>query len=232
MKKIFIAALFIIGSIAGFSQVEVKISSKEYTVEKIARKGLATIIELDNKYVKDLWKKQMKEYGNASSKGKTFSIDVANIKEVSSTPVTMYSAVESSGKGTLVWIAIDMGDKYVVEGGEGYNSAAELLKKFAYSCYKEDLADQVDEAEDALETSVKKEEKIVKEGEKLVSDLESNAKEKEKLEQALVDNEKEKNKLNSDIDQNKKDQSGAKQEIDKMKKALELKQSELGKVSK
>lgn len=230
MKRI-ITSLLIFGSLFANAQIDVKVSSKEYTVGKIARKGLATVIELDNKYVQDLWKKQIKEYGKVSSKGKVMSIDVANIKEVSSSPVMMYSAVESSGKGSMVWLAIDMGDKYVVEGGEGYSSAASLLEKFALSCYKEDLLEQVKEAEDALDSSLKKEGKTIKQGEKLISDLESNKKEKEKLQQAIVDNDKEKGQLDSDMEQNKKDQSAAKQEVDKMKKALELKQKELSKVS-
>ena len=231
MKKIIIGSLFILGSLFSYAQIDVKVISKEYTVGKIARKGLATTVELDNKYVKELWKKQIKDYGKVSSKGKIMSIDIANIKEVSSTPVMMYSAVESSGKGTMVWLALDMGDKYVVEGGEGYNSASALLKKFALSCYKEDLLDQVKEAEEALESSVKKEEKTVKQGEKLVSDLESNKNENEKLKQSLIDNEKEKNQLHSDVEQNKKDQTAAKSEIQKMKKALELKKAELDKVT-
>ena len=230
MKKLFIASLLILGSLIGNAQINVNVTSKDYTVGKISRKGLSTVVELDNKYVKELWKKHIKNYGKISSKGKTMSIDIANIKEVSTTPVTLYSSVESSGKGTMVWIAIDMGDKYVIEGGEGYQSASALLKKFALSCYKEDLVDQVKEAEDALESSVKKEEKTVKQGEKLTSDLESNKKQKEKLQQDLVNNEKNKNQINTDIDQNKKDQSAAKQEIEKMKKALQLKQVELDKV--
>lgn len=230
MKKLFIAGLFILGSLFSYAQKDIKVISKNCTVAKIPRKGLATTVELDNKYVRDLWKKHIKSYGKTSSKGKITSIELANMSSISSTPVTMYSQVESSGKGTEIWMGIDMGDKYVVEGGEGYSSAKQLLESFALSCYKEDLMDQVKEAEDALGSSVKKQEKVIKEGEKLVSSIESNKKEKEKLEQAIAKNASDKTQLESDLEQNKKDQGASKDEVGKMKKALELKQTELNQV--
>lgn len=227
MKKIALAGLALLLSVASFAQKDIQVVSRDYEIEKIGRDGLATTIELDKKYVRDLWKKQLKSYGKYSSKGSTYIVPVAQISSVSSDPVKLYSAVESSGKGTLVWLAIDMGNKHVVEGGEGYKAAENLLTDFAKSCYREDVQEQLKDAEKALESSVKKQDKISKEGEKLSKNFESNASEKNKLEEALSDNAKEKNQLQKDIDQNKKDRDAVDSEVDKMKKAFEIKQAEL-----
>lgn len=227
MKKLTLVGLALFLSIASFAQREIKVISRDYEIQKIGRDGLATTIELDKKYVRDLWKKQIKEYGKYDSKGATYIVPVAQVNSISSNPVKLYSAVESSGKGTMVWIAIDMGSKYVVEGGEGYKAAEALLSDFAKSCYREDVQDQLEDAQKALESSVKKQEKVVKEGEKLSKDFEDNASEKIKLQQDLSDNEKEKNQLQKDIEQNKKDKSSVDGEVEKMKKAFEIKQAEL-----
>lgn len=226
MKKCFVASLLLFGLANVFAQKTITVTSKDYVIEKITRKGLSTTIELDAKFIKDNWKDYIKEFGKVESKGDTYTIPIANISSVSSSPCKMYSSVESSGKGTVVWIGIDLGDKIVTEGGEGYNAVQKLLKDFAISCYKKDIEDQIKEAEKALDSSTKKDEKVIKEGEKLVSDKENNASEKIKLEEALKKNASDKVQVEKDIEQNKKDQSASKEEVAKMKKALEIKQSE------
>ena len=229
MKRIVIAFCLGIISLAAFSQKGTKVYSKDYTVEKIQRQGLATTIELDKKFVKKKWEKFIKDYGKIESKKNTFIINVANINSISSNAVKFYSAIESSGKGTQVWIAIDMGSKYVVEGGQGYSSAEKLLKDFGKACYRADVEEQVKEAEGALKVATKKQSKTIKEGETLSNNLESNAKEKQKLETAIENNAKQKEQLEKDIVQNGKDKEVAKGEFEKMKKALEIKQAELSK---
>jgi hypothetical protein len=230
MKKLFVLGLMILGMIGLKAQKAIDVVSKELEVEKIKRAGLAVNIELDEKFVKEVWKKQIKDYGKSDSKGNLIWIDVANIPAISNTPVKLYSSTISSSKGTTLWIAIDMGDKYVVEGGQGYDAAKKFLRDFAVSCYKSDLEEQVKEAQKALESSQKKEEKVLKDGENLTSDLQNNGQEKIKLEQDLKDNAAEKIQLEKDIEQNKKDQTAAKEEVAKMKKALELKQAEVSQV--
>ena len=227
MKKIFIAGVICLGSFLGYSQKSINVVSKEIVVEKITRKGLAVTLELDEKFVRENWKKYIKDFGKSDSKGNAYWIDVANISAISNSPVKMYSSLESSGKGTMLWLGIDLGDKHVVEGGEGYDATKKFLKDFALSCYKQDFEDQINEATKALESSQKKDEKVIKEGEKLVSNHQDNASEKIKLEEALKRNASEKIQIEKDQEQNKKDQVASKEEVAKMKKALELKQAEL-----
>jgi ABC-type antimicrobial peptide transport system permease subunit len=227
MKKIFIVGAICLSTFLGFGQKTLNVVSKEIVVEKITRKGLAITLELDEKFVKENWKKFIKDFGKSDSKGSSYWIDIANIPSISNSPVKMYSSLESSGKGTMLWLGIDLGDKHVIEGGEGYEATKSLLKEFGLSCYRQDFEDQINEASKALESSQKKDEKVIKEGEKLTSDHQNNASDKIKFEEALKKNASEKVQIEKDIDQNKKDQVASKDEVAKMKKALELKQAEL-----
>jgi hypothetical protein len=228
MKKLIsILTLAALSLATAVAQKNIDVVSKDYEVEKIKRTGLSVTIELSEKVVSDLWKKQIKEYGKVESKKNVYWIEVANIPAISGSPVKLYSATEGSGKGTMVWLAIDMGDKHVVEGGEGYAAAKKFLRDFAISCYKADLEDQIKEAEKAFSSAEKTSEKVIKEGEKLVSNLENNASEKIKLEEAIKKNASDKVQLEKDQEQNKKDQSSAKADVEKMKKALEIKQGEM-----
>lgn len=227
MKKILIAVIYILGITSVFAQKSIDVVSKDFVIEKITRTGLATTIELDEKYVKDLWKKYLKDFGKVESKGDVYWIEVAQISAISNSPVKLQSGLTSSGKGTTLWIGVDLGDTHVKEGGEGYAATKKFLRDFALSCYKADMEAQIKEAEDAFSSSQKKDEKVIKEGEKLTSDLESNASEKIKLEEALKKNAENKIQLTKDLDQNKKDQTASKEEVTKMKKALELKQAEM-----
>lgn len=229
MKKIILALSAFLVVVSGFSQKDMKVTSRAYTVQKIEREGLSIVLELDKKFVKKKWEKHIKNYGKVESKKDFMTVNVAQISAISSNPVKLLSAVESSGKGTMVWMAIDMGSEFVVEGGKGYSSAENILKEFAKACYREDIQDQVEEAQKAFESASKKESKVIKEGDKLSNSLESNGKEKIKLENDLQDNAKEKVQLEKDISQNEKDKNAAKEEAEKMKKALEIKQTELSK---
>lgn len=229
MKKIILALSAFLITASAFSQKDIKVTSRGYQVEKIDREGLSTVLELDKKFVKKKWEKFIKEYGKVESKKNLMLVNVAQINAISSNPVKLSSAVESSGKGTMVWMAIDMGTEYVVAGGKGYAAAENILKDFAKSCYKADVVEQLEEAQKAFDAASKKESKVIKEGEKLSSDLESNAKQKIKLENDIQNNAKEKVQLEKDISQNTKDQSSAKQEVGKMQKALDIKKAELEK---
>jgi hypothetical protein len=226
MKKIIASVVLLVAALGLYAQKSIDVVSKDLEVEKIKRTGLAVTIELDEKFVKDLWKKQLKDFGKTDSKGDLIWIEVATIPAISSTPVKLYTATQGSGKGTMVWMAVDMGDKYVTEGGEGYSNAKKFLRDFAISCYKADLEEQVKDAQKAFDSAQKEDEKVIKQGEKLSSDHQNNASDKVKLEEELKKNGEQKVQIEKDIVQNKKDQEASKSEVAKMKKALELKQAE------
>jgi hypothetical protein len=230
MKNITTFLLLLLTLNLSFAQKAKVVESTE-AIDKISRSGLSTIIELDKKNVDKAWEKQLKNYGKVESSKGVYTIAVANIPGVSSACV-ITSIVKSSGKGTSVWWSIDMGKQHVSSQGNpsSYKAAEKILYDFATTCYKDDISEQIKEAEKAVANSVKVQEKEVKEGETLVRDVERNKQEKINLEQKIKENGEQLVKLQSDIEQNKKDQTAAAQDVEKMKKALDLVKQKLAQV--
>ncbi len=228
MKKniiILLALLF-----AGIVQAQkVTVNQTDQKVNKITRPGAAIYLELDEKTVSNLWKKQFKDYGKVSTSGGDYFIEAATVPGINSIVRTI-SRVEKSGKGTMVWMAVDMGDEWAQSGGRGWSAIEKILHSFGVTAYKEDIMEQIADAEKALDKTVKVQEKTMKEGDNLQSDFEDNAEEKIRLENALKDNAAKKQQLIQDIEQNKKDQERMVGEVDKMKKAVDVVKQKLNQV--
>ena len=221
----FIALLFSV-----YAQAQkIKISESTEEVEKITRTGMSTAIELDAKDVQKAWQKQLKNYGKLDVSNGVITVPVANVSAISSSPCRIVSTVKSNSKGATVWWAIDMGDAHVTASGNNsaYRSAERILHDFAAECYRDDINEQVKDAEKALNASVKAHDKEVREGENLVKDVAKNKQDKANLEQKLKDNAAELEQLQKDIAKNKTDQATAVQETEKMKKAVEVVRAKL-----
>jgi hypothetical protein len=206
---------------------KINVSQSSETIEKIPRTGLSVMIALDDNEVEDEWKKQLKTYGKVESSKGVYTVAIANIPSVSSSPCRVTSIVKSSGKGSQVWWTIDLGNQMLTSNSSASKAAEKILHDFAVLCYRDDINNQIKEAEKALANSVKSQEKEVKEGQDLVKDVEKNKQEKINLEQKIVQNGKDLEQLQKDIAQNKTDQSAAGAEVEKMKKAVEVVKSKL-----
>ena len=75
----------------------------------------------------------MKEFGKVDSHGDEYTIETGSVPAVSSRNVRVLSVVEKSGDGTIVWWAIDMGDKWVHLNGTGGGAASKILHDFGVS---------------------------------------------------------------------------------------------------
>lgn len=226
MRKLLIVA-FSLATIQMVSAQKVIVNEMSKTVNKINRTGLGAVVEINSKDVDNAWKKRLKDFGKVSNEGDFMVIHPASIPSVSSQPVKVTSSVSSSGKGTLVWWAIDLGDKFVTSGGTGYKAAEKLLYDFCIEMYMEDVNEQIEDAEKALEKTVKTQEKTIKDGEDLQGDLEDNIKEKKDLEDALKKNAQDKVDIENDIQKNKKDQAEMAKEVEESKKAVEIVKAKL-----
>lgn len=211
---------------------KVKVVESAELIDKISRSGLSTLIELDSKEIEKAWEKQLKNYGKVESSKGIYSVQIANMPSISSTPCIITSVVKSSGKGTQVWWSIDMGKQHVSSTGNSsaYRAAEKILYDFAITAYKNDISKQIQEAEKAVANAAKVQEKELKEGETLLRDVERNKQEKISLEQKLKENGENLVKLEKDIEQNKKDQAAAAADTEKMKKALEIVKQKLASV--
>lgn len=231
MKKLTTFLLLLITINLATAQ-KVKVVEGNELIDKIPRSGLSTLIELDKKMVEKLWEKQLKSYGKVDESKGVYTIAIAKIPAVSSTPCIVTSIVKSSGKGTQIWWSIDMGKSHVTSSGNSsaYRAAEKVLYDFAISAYRDDVNEQLKEAEKAVANAVKTQEKEVKEGEGLVKDVEKNKQEKINLEQKIKENGENLVSLQKDIEQNKKDQSAAAQDVEKMKKAMEIVKQKLSQI--
>jgi hypothetical protein len=221
MKHLF--TFFLVLYFFTFSSAQkIKVSESSETIEKIPRTGQSVIIALDENEVEDLWKKQLKNFGKVESSKGVYSVAIASVPSVSSSPCRITSIVKGSGKGSQVWWTIDLGNSMLTSNSSASKAAEKILHDFAVGCYRDDINNQVKEAEKALAGSVKSQEKEVKEGQDLIRDVEKNKQEKINLEQKIVQNGKDLEQLQKDISQNKTDQGAAAAEVEKMKKAVEV----------
>ena len=231
MKKIWLIFIcFLIGG-ACFSQ-KVTISESEEQVDGMKKKGLFTILELDEDVVRSAWNKKLKEYGGVRNKSGIYMMDQATMASISSTFVKVISKVEPTMKGTKVWYALDLGDAYVSSNGDHgkFREAERILKDFGVSVYLMDINEQIRQAEKVLMSSVRDQERMISKGDNIRSNIVGNRQEKVKLEKRLADNVVEYKQLQSDSTINIQNQAATTETVEKMKKAVEAVRSKISKV--
>jgi len=202
---------------------KVIVKEDQQKIQETKRKGMSTLIKLDYKTVKNTWKEYLKQFGKVTSSGEYFFMEGATMAGVSTEGlVNVYSIVKETQEGVLVFWCIDLGTSYLTSESKQYEEAQRYLHRFGVKCYQDEVQKQINDAENALFTTAKQQQKTVDEGYRLEQNLEKNASEKIKLEQLLVDNGNEKVMLDSLTIVNKEQQKNMELEVLKMQKALEL----------
>ena len=154
--------------------------------------------------------------GKVESESGIYLVETANVPAIASHPVRVLSSVESTSKGTRIWLSVNDGAGYVKSGSANHGKVKKYLQDFAKKMYRLDIERQVEDAEKAVAISKKNQEKMISTGEELANDLKEN--EEEKIE------------LETNIEQNTKDQELAVENVADMEKALELVKQKLEKV--
>jgi|GEM_PF-1187989 len=211
-------------AVAGFSQVrEIQAAPMKDKIESINREGSGITIELNDKAIVKEWENELKAYGKLTKiSGEGYKVIGAYFPGVAGTCI-IYSKCYASTKGYVVWWAIDTGSDAIA-------SAAPLEKKlvdFARQQYIRDVNSQIQDAEAAVKSAVKIQQKQIDKGETLVSNINKNGLEKIKLEETLKENAAELVQLNADVEQNKLDQQKSQEEVNKMEQALEIVKAKL-----
>ncbi|MEY3451017.1 MAG: hypothetical protein RL711_842, partial [Bacteroidota bacterium] len=188
---------------------KVMVTEHEETIDNVTRKGMSTIILLEQEITEKSWLKKLKEFGKVESSKNIYTVAIANISGISSTPVNIISTITQSDKGSKVFWSIEMGKAYVSTKDDPakYSTAEKILHDFAVMVYREDINDQIKDAEKVLSQTVKVQDKKVRLGGDLVNKVERNKQQKLNLEQKLRDNADELIQLQKDIEQNKLDQA-------------------------
>ncbi|MFC5408991.1 hypothetical protein ACFPMF_06720 [Larkinella bovis] len=204
------------------------VSSATEKVDQISLVGLSLSLPIDGKFVEKEWETLLKTYGKvATGRNGVYKVPSANIPALSSDPLNVASKVSSEKNKATVFLAVDKGNAdYVKPGSAMYDQVETLLKEFAA---RTQINYDIKLADDSYQEAQKKQDKLVKQGEKLVRDLERNKKEKDNLVKRMDENVRELEQLIRDTETNKSDQTNAVKELDVKKQALEAARAKLPK---
>ena len=211
-----LSATLLMTALTTFAQT---VYAGDQVIDKATYKGLFLTLPLSDRQVEKEWENYIKPYGKVSSSRGVYRITTADMRDISAEPVNLTTQVKGNKKSTTVFAAFDMGSgNFVAPGNGNYDAANKWLTDFAT---KTVYNDEVRVAEDGFNEAQKSHQKSVKNGERLVRDIENNKKEKERLLRKIDENAKELEQLQKDVETNKTEQATALVEVDNKKKNVE-----------
>ena len=216
MRKYSVLLFLFVSIIANAQKIKIQESTEK--VGELSRQGMFVLLELDKGDVEKAWTNYLKNYGKPSSKAGIVSMEIADMKAISSYPCKIVSTVEVSHVGSRVWWAIDLGSRWVTKEAEAeYKGAEKMLYEFAVTAYRNDINRQIIDAEGALISATKIHQKEVEEGLGLVKKIGNNKLDKVELEKKLVENQENYVRLHREIDNNLEEQKIALKNVEAVK---------------
>ncbi len=221
------------------------VEEAELEVNGITRKGQRIMIQLDSKVVEKAWAAYLKETSGGVVKAPSllplpkaqagkgiYTVESGKIDTISRNPIRIVSKVEPTSKGSMVWWSIDMGNAYLnqKETPREWASGVALLQQFARNLYKEDILQQINEAQNVVVNSQNKSDLVVRQANEIQARISKNQQRKLELEAALVANAQELEQLKKEVENNLKQQEAAKAEIENMRRAAEIVKAKLDKI--
>lgn len=207
---------------------KVSVVPAEAEIDGLKRKGLSTTIELERKVVEKAWQKYLKNAGKVESSKGNYTVKGGSIPSIAPGAINIYSHIDNDSHGTTIFYAIDLGTELATIGTPAYEAAQKALHEFAVQQYREDLNEQIKEADEVVDDAVRMHEKKVAQGESLQKQIERNAQEKVKLQKQLEENALDAERLKNSLTQNKIDQATALEEIKRVRQVSEGKKAKLG----
>ncbi|KAA9357540.1 hypothetical protein [Larkinella humicola] len=204
------------------------VSSATEKVDQISLVGLSLNLPIEGKFVEKEWETLLKSYGKVTTgRSGVYKVPAANIPALSNEPLNVASKVTADKAKATVFLAVDKGNAdYVKPGSTMYDQVETLLKEFAE---RTRINYDIKLADDTFNEAQKKQEKLVKQGEKLIRDLDRNKKEKDNLVKKMDENVRELEQLTRDTETNKNDQVNSAKELEVKKQALEAARAKLPK---
>lgn len=214
MKRIALIFGLLLGVCSSYAQV-VFYGTQEF--DKVKKEGLYTYISIDKKYIEKGWRLKLAEFGKPVVSKENYNVAPASMPKISENPVNLSSKVTSAKGKVTVFMSVMLQDSlFVNDKHPKYAEAEKVLKDFAVLMLWEE---EVRKVEDAHAETVKRQEKTIRQGERLVDGLESNKKDKDKLLKKIDENKAEYDKLLADQEANKKEQVAGSEELEKTKAA-------------
>lgn len=194
-------------------------------------KGNSINILLDAQTIEKAWTKYLKEFGKLEKKSGFMVISNAVSPRISSLPLTLFATSDPlSGGLSLWWGFLPAADSLPALSNDAHREASFILKEFGKSLYIDDINKDIEQAEKALQTTVKQYEKSATTGSSLEKSYNKNLGDSVTLVQKTLENTLQREQLRKEISSNKADQEAALAEIEKMKKARDLIKEKLSKV--
>jgi hypothetical protein len=196
-----------------------------------AIKGFVVCLELDLKSVEKNWVRYMKSVGKFEGSEKQ-ALQGFNLmlSQISSDAVDFFSKITVSPRCIQVFMGATRAGSVLELPDNQPENVKKMLYDFAIEQYRQDLIDQISEAERVVSLAVKAHDKRVNEGNSLKNKINRNKKDRLKLFKELEQNAEDLKKLKMDSTQNKAEQETALEEIDKVRKIAEEKKAKLGQV--
>ncbi|MBL4653233.1 MAG: hypothetical protein JKY53_10280 [Flavobacteriales bacterium] len=217
MKKVLFLLIAALSFNISPAQYKINVSEKGENLGGSSHNAFSVMIyEMDEKDIEKAWKKVMKKMGaNVQMKKEMFGDD-ANTKEMGDNNFDIYAIVKKADKGIELCVAIDLGGAFLSSGQHSAQAKyiKELLHKFAVEQTKLGI-DGIVKEEEKIQSDLEKDQKnLEKDKEKLGKDIEGYEKDIEDAKKAIEQAKK-------DIEQNGKDQGEKKKEIEGQKKVVQ-----------
>lgn len=222
--------LILILSLFGFmshGQQIATVIADEAELDGVRRKGLSVMVELDKKFVDKAYVKLLKEAGRAEvSRTGSITVKPAVLPGIPGTMnATAFGRTDQGQKGTRVFLAVDFGTEMLDATNKAWGEVKKYLYDFAVQLYRDDLNNQIAEADKAVDAAVRQNEDAQEQANTIKKQMERNANEKQRLVRQLKENEAELYKLKSDSVQNKIVQATTLDEISRLRKLVEDKKA-------
>lgn len=165
---------------------KIKVNEGAKNIGSLSLQGFAVSIDLDVNDTQKKWLKQLKTYGKIIKNKNEYTITPASVPGLSTAGSSVYSTTEEIGGNITIWLCIVP----VTEASAGASVksnelAKQILHNFAATAYRDNINEQIKDAERALLSANKAFENKIKESEKLRNQINDNAGEKIELENKL-----------------------------------------------
>ncbi|MFN8355406.1 MAG: hypothetical protein U0Y10_13200 [Spirosomataceae bacterium] len=213
MKRILLF-LSLLASTQAFSQA-IFYGSQEF--DKVKKNGLYTLFSIDKKYIEKGWRLKLAEFGKVIVTKDVYSVTSAAMPTIAENPINLISKVTTQKGKTLLFMALNLQDSLYIDAQHPkYAEAEKVMNSFIKLMEWEE---SVRKAEDEYADVQKAQDKVIRQGERLVDKIESNKKDKEKILKKIDDNKAEYEQLNKDLPAAQDEQKLATEDMDKLKTA-------------
>lgn len=221
--------LFFIGFRLNAQGVEVNPANGHFGEKSI--KGFVVCLELDIKSVEKSWSRYLKSFGKLESNEKQ-SLEGYNLilSNVSSDAIDLYSRITVSPRCVQVFMGATRAGSMLELPDNQPENIKKMLYDFAVEQYRQDLINQITEAERVVSLAVKAHDKRTDEGAGIKNRILRNKKDRLRLLNDLEHNAEDLKKLRQDSIRNVAEQETALDEISKVRKIAEEKKLKLGQV--